>query len=398
VTLTGPSFADGAPQRTATPRARQKPPASSRPKTMAYYFPQWHVEPRNVDRFGSSWTEWDVLRTAKPRFAGHRQPRVPLWGEVDESEPANADHAVRVAQAFGVDGFIVDWYWYDDAPFLNGYLDKGLLGGTAVESFTFALMWANHDWADLYPARSPELEPIFRAPSGRDETLHAFEHVIERYFGHPSYWKIDGRPYFSIYDIPTFVLGLGGVDAARAVLDEFRQMASRHGLDGIHLNAVLTPLIEDQAGVVDALGLDSATHYTWWHYLGAAASFPTTPYEVAHQATDRRAQQSTKELDVPFLPNVTVGWDPTPRTVPYALDRDEGYPFTTVIDPITPEAYGHALEEALALAATSGAPAVTVNAWNEWTEGSYLEPDEEYGYAFLEATRRATQNVRQARA
>ena len=34
------------------------------------------------------------------------------------------------------------------------------------------------------------------------------------------------------------------------------------------------------------------------------------------------------------------------------------------------------------------APLITINSWNEWTETSYLQPDDLYGYGYLEAIKK----------
>ena len=92
---------------------------------------------------------------------------------------------------------------------------------------------------------------------------------------------------------------------------------------------------------------------------------------------------------MPYFPNVTMGWDPSPRTV--ASDRfdNTGYPFTNTISGNTPERFRDALRAVRARLdeRPAGPRIVTLNAWNEWTEGSYLEPDTEHGTAYLEAIR-----------
>ncbi len=91
----------------------------------AYYFPNYHVDPRNEKMYGKGWTEWQLVRQALPRFPGHRQPRVPQWGYEDEADPAVFARKIEAAADHGLDSFIFDWYWYENAPFLNRALEQG---------------------------------------------------------------------------------------------------------------------------------------------------------------------------------------------------------------------------------------------------------------------------------
>jgi hypothetical protein len=95
----------------ATP-ARADDPKPKRPYQVgAYYFPNYRVDPRNEKRYGPGWTEWELIKQAKPRFPGHRQPRVPAWGYVDEADPKLMEQKIAAAADHGLDYWIFDWYW-----------------------------------------------------------------------------------------------------------------------------------------------------------------------------------------------------------------------------------------------------------------------------------------------
>jgi len=121
--------------------------------TAAYYFGNFHVDPRNEKAHGAQWTEWNLVRAATPRFPGHHQPRLPLWGYQDESDPRFFEKKIAAASANGLNALLFDWYWYKDGPFLSGALDRGFLGAANNKDLKFALMWANHDWYDIHPAK-----------------------------------------------------------------------------------------------------------------------------------------------------------------------------------------------------------------------------------------------------
>ena len=115
----------------------------------AYYFPNYHADPRNEEAHGPGWTEWDLLRHAKPRFRGHRQPRIPAWGYEDEADPRVFARKIDAAADHGIDVFLFDWYWHGNRPYLERALNEGYLAARNRDRLRFALMWANHDWGDI---------------------------------------------------------------------------------------------------------------------------------------------------------------------------------------------------------------------------------------------------------
>jgi hypothetical protein len=95
------------------------------------------------------------VKLAKPRFEGHQQPKTPLWGYFDESDPKWAAREIELAVAHGIDVFVYDWYWYEAMEgnkFLHGGLENGFLKAANNQQMKFALMWANHDWMNIEPA------------------------------------------------------------------------------------------------------------------------------------------------------------------------------------------------------------------------------------------------------
>ncbi|QQO53415.1 MAG: hypothetical protein N838_08630 [Thiohalocapsa sp. PB-PSB1] len=80
-----------------------------------------------------------------------------------------------------------------------------------------------------------------------------------------------------------------------------------------------------------------------------------------------------------LFPGVMNGWDNTPRN----LNRG------AVFAHASPGEYRRWLRAACDRAVGFRDPEkrlVFVNAWNEWAEGAYLEPDRRYGFAYLRAT------------
>lgn len=385
-------------ESTAPALAETRPAGSgARVQVASYYFGNYHPgDPRNEQNKGKGWSEWELVKAAKPRFPGHIQPNVPLWGYTDESDPKVMAQKIAAAADHGIDAFIFDWYYYNDGPFLDRPLDQGFLKAVNNSRIKFALMWANHDWHEIHPyKRGTEQKLLYPGVVTPENFDKICDLVIHRYFLHPSYWRIDGRPYFSFYELTKLLDNFGSVQATRAALDKFRAKAVAAGLPGLHLNAVVwgSPILPGERKPADAvklvkdLGFDSVTSYVWIHH--AQLPKQQTDYNDVRDAYIQYWNEAERKFAVPYFPNVTMGWDPSPRANQDDKFGNFGYPFTNTIGGNTPERFKEALAmtKRRLLARPDGPRILNINCWNEWTEGSYLEPDQRNGMKYLEAVR-----------
>lgn len=381
----------------AQPASQETPMNGSQYVVASYYFPNYHPDARNAKTRGDGWTEWELVKAARPRFDGHRQPNAPLWGYTDESDPAVMARKIDAAADHGIDAFIFDWYWYDDGPFLQRGVEEGFLKAANAGRLRFGLMWANHDWIDIHPATTKHPPALLYPGTVTPETFDRMtDYIIDRYFKHPSYWKVDGCPYFSVYELHTLIQSFGSSEAAKTALERFRDKTRAAGFPGLHLNAVLFGVrilpnekaVANPEELVTYLDFDSLTSYVWIHHV-ALPEFPQTPYRYVMEKAEAHWRETVSRFTIPYHPNVTMGWDSSPRC---ALDdpfENRGYPFMAGMSGNTPAAFREALETARRFLDTrpTGERILTLNCWNEWTEGSYLEPDTVHGMAYLEAVK-----------
>jgi hypothetical protein len=370
--------------------------AEPRYEVGAYYFPNYHVDPRNEKVHGKGWTEWELLKRAEPRFAGHQQPKKPLWGFEDESDPKVFAKKIDAAADHGLTHFLFDWYWYD-GPFLQRGMEKGYLQAGNNQRLKFALMWANHDWMDIHPAKR-NMKPLLLYPGAvTEETFDRMtDYIVSTYFKHPSYWKIGGRPYFSIYETFTLIQGLGGIEKTRAAIDRFRKKTQAAGFSDLHLNAISAGVrimpgeraTGNPTEMLRQLGFDSVSSYVWIHHC-PLSTFPQTDYSEMANAARRHWQEAGSQYGLPYYPNVTMGWDSSPRCCQSDKFENAGYPFIPALKNNQPEAFRSALEAMKNfLDSRREQPRIfSINAWNEWTEGSYLEPDTVHELSYLKAIR-----------
>jgi hypothetical protein len=356
----------------------------------AYIWPAYTGdEPRSRMFWPEGNGEWQTVRRAEARFPGHRWPRRPLWGYVNEADPYVMQMQIDAAANHGVNVFIYDWYWYDGRPFLEQCLNQGYLQAANNQRVRFYLMWANHDVVPVWDRRLAHLDPetvIWRGGVDRAEFEHVCRRLIERYFTHPNYYRIGGKPVFLIYKLQTLMDGLGGEAATAEALRWFRTCAVEAGLSGLHLQACTRSTKHNYSGVdggavthrevVERLEFDSQTHYQFVHFTDIDRDYSQIMRDVVEEW-----QRIDREFSVPYFPHVSVGWDNNPRFQTFRPG---------VVKNNTPEAIEAALREAKAYvdAHPDQPPLVTVNSWNEWTETSYLQPDDLYGYGYLDAVKR----------
>lgn len=362
---------------------------------LAWYFPNWHPTAFNDMWHGKDWTEWECVKYATPRFEGHVQPKVPLWGYEDESDPEVFAKKIQAAHDYGIDGFIFDFYWFKEGPYRRDCLDKGFLGAKNNELCTFSVMWCNHDPIYVHPAsyRCASRE-LLSGAIDMDLFREVTQFCIDNYFCKPNYQRIDGKCFFGLWNVKRLIEDFGGLEGCAAALDDFRERARKagHEIYFAGANKGIVPGFthkekELYEKTIDALGIETVMTYTWPHIKPKV--WPVTEYADVRENYYSTIDEEVEFSKIPVCMTVSTGWDSSPRTVQSDRYEEVGYPFLPIQVNNTPEEFGKALEMAKERIENGHTgPMLTVTTWNEWTEGNYMEPDEQYGYGFLEQFKR----------
>lgn len=357
----------------------------------AYIWPAYTGQEQRTKMFWpEGMGEWQSVKNSVKKFPGHDWPRKPLWGYVDEANPNVMEMEIDVAAEHGVNVFIYDWYWYDSRPFLENCLNDGYLKAKNNNKVKFYLMWANHDVNNTWDIRLSHEDGnlIWGGAVDRKEFEIIAHRLIEKYFKHPSYYKIDEKPVFMIYDTQNLIKGMGSVDAVRNAFEWFREQCIKAGLAGLHLQIVRYGEMNFNISGVDSgatattteliklLGYDSITNYQFVHFTKMDRDYNEIIADVL-----KEWELIENNNEVPYFPHISVGWDNNPR-----FKEASHYLVTNN----TPENFEKALLKAKSYADKhpNQPPLITINSWNEWTETSYLEPDDLYGYGYLKSVKK----------
>lgn len=349
----------------------------SQPRVIAFYLPQFHPVPENDVFWGEGFTEWSNIVRAKPLFPGHYQPRVPAdLGFYDLRLPEVRQAQADLARDHGVHGFCYYHYWFEGRRVLERPFEEVLESGHP--NFPFSLCWANHDWkwrrSDLGRARL-----ISQGYSDEDDRAHI--RWLLNVFEDSRYIRVNGRPLFLIYRAHSMP------DPKRRFAT-WREEAQKAGVAEPYLCKV-----DSMGNFKDPaeFGCDAAVEF-WPHGARKIA----TPVDSGQDESGPRNLYEYRELAEGVLrrpaphfrryPSVVPDWDNTSRVGAEGL----------VLRGSTPDLYGGWLEAAIQKVShnPSAEQLVFVNAWNEWSEATYLEPDYKHGRAYLEATKHALHRVK----
>ena len=363
-TSPGPLFEEAEPLPQAAPR---------RAKVLAFYLPQFHAVPENDGWWGRGFTEWTNVARALPRFAGHYQPRIPRdLGHYRLEGTETLRRQAKMAQDAGIHGFVFYFYWFNRRRLLDGPLEA-LLADPTVD-LPFCLMWANENWTRRWDGSEQE---VLISQDYRDEDGPALVAEFVRHFRDPRYIRLEGRPVLMVYRAGLIPRTQDSVAAWRA---QFRAM----GEDPLFIMAQSFDERDPRPYGMDAavefpphkltVGLERLNPSL--QMLDASARPDVFEYEAVARATDLAPPP------FPLIRTAVPGWDNDARRQGAGM----------VLHRSTPGAFGAWLDRLIGAAVAQpvgGEALVCINAWNEWAEGAYLEPDVHFGAAYLNAAARA---------
>lgn len=341
---------------------------------LAFYLPQFHPIPENDDWWEPGFTEWSNVARARPLFRDHHQPRLPAdLGFYDLRVPEVRAAQAELARSHGVTGFIYWHYWFGGRKLLERPFEEVLASGRP--DFPFAIAWANHSWNDTWLGGPPRLLLEQTYPGFEDDKAH-FKY-LQTAFEDRRYIRINGKPLL-------FIFRPGMVPDLAEFVEVWQKFAA--SLGGLYLVACgpYLDLKETAAAGFDAVAY-IAKPFATDRALSRMRTFLRTHHLLRGPHRFQYADHCTSapDYDVPCtpVPCVWPNWDDTPR---------RGRRGVVAVDS-TPERFERQIRSALEIArrAPSSEQMLIIKSWNEWAEGNYMEPDQQFGRGWLEALARA---------
>jgi len=339
-------------------------------KPIAFYLPQFHPIPENDKWWGEGFTEWVNVKRAYPMFTGHYQPHVPdmlgYYDLVDDDDIQRRQ--IDLAKQYGIHGFCYYYYWFNGKRLLEKPLDR-LLEDKSLD-FPFCICWANETWSRRWDGSESEvlMQQVHNEGSDRKFIMDVIPLLKD-----PRYITVNGEPILLIYRADMF----GNL---QQTIKEWKRVCAEHGLPNIHVSMVQT----FGAHNPQLYGCDSATEFPPHNQTSSPETGDISGLNpdfggkiIDYKDFLARAMNARKSNFLRFR-GAMLSWDNTARRLTKA----------TIFRNAEPEEYKKLLLSLVDF--TSRMPKderfIFINAWNEWAEGTHLEPDKKYGDAYLKAT------------
>ena len=351
------------------------------------YLPQYHIVPENSMWWGEGFTDWVTVRNAKPLFPGHEQPKSPLDDRYyDLLEKDTWIWQSELMRKYGIDGLSIYHYWFRDGKQILEKPVEKLLNWKDI-NIPFCFCWANetwarswsgvrnkNTWADTFENQKKDFNPsiLLEQRYGFEEEWKKHFDYLRRFFDDSRYIKIDGKPLIMIYRADI-------IPCLSNMLDMWKKWAVQEGFKGLFI--IGAQRSDKELSMLDAELIHEPVRAKIWF----------EEREKEHKYPFKHDYDKIWENILGFRANKSawyggfVSYDDTPR-------RGINGSF---IAGYSTEKFREYLKELMAKNEMAGNEYTLINAWNEWGEGMYLEPDKELGYQMLEAVKEAKDNYHQ---
>lgn len=366
------------------------------PRIIALYLPQFHRIPENDTWWGEGFTEWTAVKNAMPLFPQHEQPNVPLndnyYNLLDKK---TMQWQASLMHKYGIDGMCMYHYYFKDGRKVLEKPAENLLRWKDI-NMPFCFDWANESWVRSWSKLKEYANPWsekFETEKNRNECENKNGILLEQDYGDENAWRdhynylspfFHDERYIKIGNSPVFVIyNPDHIQCLPEMKECFDKCAMLDGFDGVYL---IGGQPEKENSLVFSLTMEKNPAYIKGKVVEKKFDFRygVSDFSEYDDVSMMIIEHQLKEGECPCA---FPGYDDTPR-------RGRG---GSVVHGRNPEMFQEQMEQLLLKAKKINVPFVFINAWNEWGEGMYLEPDDRYGYSFLEAVLKARDNFEKGR-
>lgn len=351
-----------------------------KPKVLAFYLPQFHRVKENSEWWGEGFTDWVAVKGAEKLYEGHNQPRVPLNNNYyDLSEQDTMKWQSELMDKYHIDGMCIYHYWFEDGRRILEKPAENLIEWKDIQ-MPFCFCWANETWSKTWTkfvdtnvwmdkggikSATNSDKILLKQIYGREKNWEEHIQYLLQFFADSRYIKLDGKPVF-------IILKQSHIYQIWEMLLYFDKKVKENGYPGLY---VIGMEEGDQEGI-SAVCIRQP-RCAMAEYKRRNGYVPSALQIYPYDELCRIQMETEAGKGKTYLCGV-VDYDSTPRMGGNGV----------VMQGASPEKFYECFKNIYEKSMLLENEFIFINAWNEWGEGMYLEPDEKNGYGYLDSVRR----------
>lgn len=353
-------------------------------KTIAIYLPQFYETSYNNKWWGKGYTEWTACKGAKKLYRNHYQPREPHKDNYYSLDNVKTIfNQARIARDYGIDGFAIYHYYFNGKTLLENPIN--IIRNNPNIDIDYFLYWANHDWKKSWFGNNSEL--LVKQEYGEVKEWREHFNYCNKFFKDSRYIKVDNKPVFFVYDVEHFI-------QIEKFIETWNKLAIKEGYSGIYFVKTISPRSKknDSKNRIYSALFEREPFYSLAHNL----SLTEYLYTRISSRIKFFLNKFLKVKTITLTYNYDKCWKKINKSTPSSrntilgafndLDTSPRKGYNSLIfKGASPKKFQTYFEKQLKKSISMNSPMLVINAWNEWAEGAYLEPDKKHGYGYLEA-------------
>lgn len=357
------------------------------------YLPQYYEFEQNNKWWGKGFTEWTNVKGAKPLYEGHKQPRIPL----NENYYCLLDYDAlkwqsELAKRYGIYGFCIYHYWFTGTQMMEKPLNVLLENKDIDVHYCFS--WANHTWTKA-PGKKDEKILIVQEYGDKEDWNRHFVY-LNKFFKDNRYIKVDNKPVLVIYN-------LKNIECWDEMHQYWDNLAKASGWNGIYYISTLKEetdveyaekkkpnAVFEYQPTFGVRRLGYKLNYGWWYHFRYNVLNLRIYNHITKFSYDRVWNSIIKMRNKGNIKTYLGAFNDWDTSIRWGHKGNVTYNST-------PEKFQKYLTRQINDSNTLNNEFLFITAWNEWSEGAYLEPDTYNQYKYLEAVKRSVKDAEDAK-
>lgn len=352
-------------------------------KILAIHLPAFHEVDINNKWWGEGFTEWDNVKSGKKLYKNHYQPIIPYNNDYyDLTKKESLNRQAQLSKMYGIDGFIFYHYWFGNNVQIFEKPTEIILENRDID-VNYCFCWANESWITTWHGKNPDtmIEQVY----GNEQEWKKHFNYLLKFFLDDRYIKIEGKPVLFVYKP-------NEIECYDEMVNKFNLWSIENQFNGIYFVEYISSKNRSLSSNLSSAVMEFEPLYTTFFDISIfnkakryiCKKMHIIDYQNYDSLWKKNIKRSRKYSNKKIIKGCFVGWDNSARKGKQSM----------IVKKSSPAKFEKYLYQLITNNRPNCSNMVVINAWNEWSEGAYLEPDTKNKFSYLEAVKRVKEKLK----